>query len=81
MNRSNENLIVELLGKELNPDLAKRAADKIQELEQRLESKEEDVEVSMAKLWALVLLILGLSFLFYGSPDVYDVLHQKMLSL
>lgn len=79
---SSENLVRELSQNELTPDLAQRAIITIQDLESKTVSFQEDNRgISYYKIWSLVLLIIFLLFLFWGEPDVFDVLRYKVMAL
>lgn len=78
---TNEKLIRELLGNELNAELAQRAVITIQDLETKLNNQEKSTTVSYYKVWSLAALIVILLFLFVGEPDVFDVLRTKAMSL
>ena len=78
---SSENLIRELSQNELNAELAQRAIITIQDLESKLSAMESSRGGSYYKVWSLTLLIISLFFLFWGEPDVFNVLRNKVMAL
>ena len=58
-------------------ELSKR----VEALEQKINDGDDSGPISMIKLWSLISLILLLVFLFWGTPDVWDQLHQKIMKI